>query len=212
MGQTMKRPPGARVRKRTPETREHLIEAAAQLIQKEGYAAVTAGRLAEELGLSRHIVHYYFGTIEALLVAVMRRDGDTLIQRLQTALESADPLRTIWELGMSTSATVFELTALATRTRAIQAQVKRYTEEVRRIEGEALSRHLQAHGLQSKVSPRIAALIVQGVAQTLAKEALLGVSIDHAEAKSVVERWLHAFAEHGDAFALSPVSRRKSAK
>lgn len=52
------------------KTRAQLIEAAGRLLSKEGYAAVTARRLAEEMGIKRQTVHYYFSTIDAAQLTV----------------------------------------------------------------------------------------------------------------------------------------------
>ena len=50
------------------KTRAQLLLAAAQILCDAGARAVTARRLAEQVGLGRHIVHYYFGTIDELFV------------------------------------------------------------------------------------------------------------------------------------------------
>ena len=67
----MKKKTTRRLGVESSETRAQLIKLAARLIRDEGCAAVTARRLAEDLGLKRQIVHYYFGTIEDLLIVVI---------------------------------------------------------------------------------------------------------------------------------------------
>ncbi len=179
----------------TSETRTQLIEAAARLVQKEGYAAVTAGRLAEKFGLKRHIVHYYFRTIEDLLIAVMRLESERVRQLVVRALKSQDPLTMIWERCRAMTATTSELLALAPHRKAIRLEIKRDTEEFRAMLTQALERHLELRGLKLTVPPMVAITSMQCLAQNLAVEAALDISLGHAETKATVEMWLRAFVE-----------------
>jgi DNA-binding transcriptional regulator YbjK len=45
-----------------------LLDAAERLLVDVGYAGITTRRLAEEAGVNHGLVHYYFGSIENLLV------------------------------------------------------------------------------------------------------------------------------------------------
>jgi AcrR family transcriptional regulator len=179
------------------ETRVQLIEAAGKLVRKEGCAAVSARRLAEKLGLKRQIVHYYFSTIEDLLVAVIRRESEEVRERFIQAIASDEPLRVIWELGNNVTATIFEFTALALRRKAIQIEIRRYMAEFRRIETVALARYLELRGIRPSMPPVATAILINGIAHTLAVERALGVSEGHTEMKAVIEDWLRNFAERG---------------
>lgn len=180
------------------ETRAQLIEAAGKLLRKEGCAAVTARRLAEKLGLKRQIVHYYFNTIEDLLIAVIRRDSEEVRERLIQALESDEPLRVICELGNNVPVTIFEFAALALRRKAIRAEIRRYMVELRRIEAAAIARYLERRGIEPTLAPVVTAILMGSIAHTLAMERALGVSEGHAEMKAVIDRCLQAFAERGE--------------
>ena len=180
------------------EVRAQLIEAADQLVREEGCAAVTARRLAEKVGLKRQIVHYYFGAIEDLFVALIRRNGDRIRERIVQALESDEPLRVLWETGNNATATIFEFTGMAMRSAAIQAEVKRYMEMFRQIETQALARHLELRGIKSAIPPAALAIVVTSISQTLAVEQALDVSEGHAETRALVEDWLRGFAERGE--------------
>jgi AcrR family transcriptional regulator len=185
------------------ETRARLIEAAEEIIRDEGHAALTARRLAERVGLKRQIVHYYFRTIEDLLIAVSRSREARIRDRFEKALESDDPLRTIWELGHDVTPTMFEFMALAIRRKAVQAEVKRSIEEFRRLEAEALLRHLKLRGIESTAPPVVAALLVTSLSQTLAVEAALNVSEGHTETVAFIENCLR---DYGKGKAREPES------
>src|SRR5580692_260373 len=102
------------------ETRAQLIRLAARLIRDEGCAAVTARRLAEDLGLKRQIVHYYFGTIEDLFIAVIRRSVGKVHERVRQQLDCDQPLHVIYKLGDMATSALFEFTAMAMRSKAIR--------------------------------------------------------------------------------------------
>ena len=51
--------------------RERLMEATAQIMRDEGYAAATSRRVAARAGVRSALVYYYFPTMDDLFVAVL---------------------------------------------------------------------------------------------------------------------------------------------
>src|ERR1700759_4835682 len=100
---------------RDSATRTELIAAAAAVIGEEGYAALTSRTLADRLGLSRQIVHYYFKSMDELCIAVVQQRGTRTPARLQQAIESPEPLRAVWEIcnDPAEASLSLELNALA---------------------------------------------------------------------------------------------------
>jgi TetR/AcrR family transcriptional regulator len=195
------------------ETRAQLIESAAEIVRNEGWAAVTARRLAEQVGLKRQIVHYYFRTIEDLLIAVIRRDGEALRARIMQGMESDEPLRAIWEASRRASkTTVLEFTSLATHRRAVQIEVKRYMEEIRRFQTQALVRHFELRGIKPPLPPAVMLIGILGVSQVIAVEAMLDVSDGHSEVVAFVEERLRALAREGKVPARGTGSERTRPK
>ena len=79
---------------------ESLLDAAERLLASVGYAGITTRRLAEEAGVNHGLVHYYFGSIENLLVRALERFTDRLIAR-QRELYAADvPFIEKWRTAM----------------------------------------------------------------------------------------------------------------
>lgn len=183
-----------RTRRPADESKIRLIEAAVEIIRSEGYGALSARRLAEKVGLKRQIVHYHFGTIEDLLLAVVRHYGDSGLARLKLALEGEEPLRAIWETDPDASATTFAFMAMATHSPLVRAEMQRYLDANRELQEQAVARcFARAHG-EAPVPPIAAAIIVQSISQALAAEAALGARRGHAETKAVVEACLRAVA------------------
>jgi TetR/AcrR family transcriptional regulator len=195
------------------ETRAQLIEAAAEIVRNDGCGAVTARRLAEKVGLKRQIVHYYFRTIEDLLIAVIRRDGENFRARVMQSMESDQPLRAIWEASRRASkTTILEFTSLATHRKAVQVEVKRYMEEIRRFQTQALVRHFELRGIKPPLPPAVMLIGILGVSQVLAVEALLDVSEGHSEMVAFVEDRLGALAREGKALVRRPAPERMRSK
>jgi AcrR family transcriptional regulator len=58
-----------------------LLDAAERLLVEVGAAGFTTRKVAEEAGSNHGLVHYYFGSIEQLLVRVLERFTERLIER-----------------------------------------------------------------------------------------------------------------------------------
>ena len=58
-------------------------------VARKGLAGATFDQVAREAGVSRGLLHYYFGTKEKLLVQAVRRDAELRLQSLEARLEPA---------------------------------------------------------------------------------------------------------------------------
>jgi TetR/AcrR family transcriptional regulator len=176
-------------------TRALLIDAARRVIQEHGYAALTSRRVATEAGQKPQLVHYYFRTMDDLLLALVRRGGDETFKRLARAVASKEPLRELWKLHMDPASTVvtMEVMAVANHHIGIRAEARRYAEQYRNIQAEAISAHLELHGIRSQVPPLAVTLIMTGIAQVLLREKALGMTLGHQDVESGVASWLEKF-------------------
>ena len=80
----------------TPTTRplagdkaQRIVDAMRRSVAQRGSAASTFDHVAREAGVSRGLLHYYFGTKEQLLVEVVRRDCELRIGLLDEQLAAA---------------------------------------------------------------------------------------------------------------------------
>ena len=71
------------------EKATRIVEAMRSSVARRGIAGSTFEHVAREAGVSRGLLHYYFGTKEALLVEVVRRDAEHRIARLDEPLGAA---------------------------------------------------------------------------------------------------------------------------
>jgi AcrR family transcriptional regulator len=72
------------------EKAQRIVNAMRESVAKRGAAGSTFEHVAREAGVSRGLLHYYFGTKERLLVEVVRRDAEIRVARLDEPLGKAE--------------------------------------------------------------------------------------------------------------------------
>ncbi|HEY2766747.1 MAG TPA: TetR/AcrR family transcriptional regulator [Solirubrobacteraceae bacterium] len=80
-GQTRRAPSG--------EKAQRIVEAMRRSVAQHGTAGSTFERVSREAGVSRGLLHYYFGTKEQLLVEAVRHDCQLRLERLERQLAGA---------------------------------------------------------------------------------------------------------------------------
>src|SRR5215207_9666426 len=68
---------------------QRIVDAMRASVAARGAAGSTFDHVAREAGVSRGLLHYYFGTKERLLVEVVRRDTELRVDRLDERLAGA---------------------------------------------------------------------------------------------------------------------------
>ena len=79
-------------RKLDSDKAQRIIEAMRASVGRRGAAASTFDHVAQEAGVSRGLLHYYFGSKERLLVEVVRRDSELRLRRLEERLAGASSI------------------------------------------------------------------------------------------------------------------------
>src|SRR3977135_395029 len=85
----------AKTRQLTGERAQRIVDAMRASAALRGAAPSPFDHVAQEAGVSRGLLHYYFGTKERLLVEVVRHDSDVRMRRLEDSLASADSVDAI---------------------------------------------------------------------------------------------------------------------
>jgi AcrR family transcriptional regulator len=86
----MRRAPAKPARRRAKQARSQqtiaiVLEAAAQVLQREGYARATTNRIAETAGVSVGTIYQYFGDKDEIFDALIRHEIDGLQRTLRNA-------------------------------------------------------------------------------------------------------------------------------
>ncbi len=79
----------AKERQLSGDKAQRIVAAMRDSVAARGAAGSTFEHVAKEAGVSRGLLHYYFGTKERLLVEVVRRDAELRVARLDEMLEQA---------------------------------------------------------------------------------------------------------------------------
>ena len=196
------------------EMRAAIIDAAAEVLQEEGFVSLTSRRVAERAGLKPQLVYYYFRTMNDLVVAVVRRGGDYAISRLARALASQNPIHAIWEQESDGrfAGLAVELLALSVHHENIKAEVVRFAEQARRLQAEAIAHHLELRGKKPPIPPLALTILVAAVGRLLMRERACGMSLGHREIDQVVQDWLGRLNQGGDAKSAELKTRTKPRK
>ena len=138
------------------EKAQRIVEAMRSSVARRGAAGSTFDHVAREAGVSRGLLHYYFGTKERLLGEVVRHDCDVRMALLDEQLAGAATADDVLERLVASLedllarepeffTLVFELFALSRRHEEIAAE---FAELVVRMRGQlaAILRDKQADG------------------------------------------------------------------
>jgi AcrR family transcriptional regulator len=173
-----------------PTARSALLDAAQELMVEEGYAAVTARRVATKAHVNSALVFYYFETMDGLFIALFQRGAEGSFERLQAALTSEQPLWGFWEMihDRSRSALTMEFIALANHRKNIRKEIAEYSRRFRRAQLETLSSVLAGYGLDPERWPAASiVLVLSGISRFMLIEEAFDVDVGHAETITIVE-------------------------
>src|ERR1700758_4575711 len=163
-------------------TRDAILDATEAIMVEEGYAAVTSRRVAERAGLKSQLVHYHFGTMEDLFVAVYERSEREFRRRHLQALTSSNPLRALWELSIHPQRTRLaqELIALSNHKKSIRKITARVLEQMHSMNVTFIARYLAEAGLDATTYPPIViSHVISGLSRGLVTEQAMGVESRH---------------------------------
>ena len=81
---------------RGQETRLKILDAAREMLVEHGTGGTSTRSVAEEAGVPLSLVHYHFGGMHALLVAVLERENEALLERQRALFATPSPLADKW--------------------------------------------------------------------------------------------------------------------
>ena len=131
---------------------QRIVDAMRASVARRGVAGSTFDHVAREAGVSRGLLHYYFGTKERLLAEVVRRDCDLRMARARRAARAARDRRRLHRRCSSSRSRdssredpdfvtlVFELFTLSRRNEEIAAEFAELLRRTREHVAELLAR------------------------------------------------------------------------
>jgi AcrR family transcriptional regulator len=179
-----------------------LLDAAERLLVEQGYGAITTRKLADQAGVNHGLVHYYFGSMEEVMVQVLERFTTRLTER-QRAMYASDrsfleKWRLAWgfqqeDLENGYAKIWLELQAMAWNRPELRARVQQVNEEWRAVLTEAFGPALREYGFDA-LSLEAAVSLVMMMAQGYMLERLSDIHEGHAVLLQEIEAWMQARA------------------
>jgi AcrR family transcriptional regulator len=181
----------------TRETAEEaFLDAAERLLVEVGYAGITTRRLAEEAGANHGLVHYYFGSMEHLLVRVLERFTERLIRRQRDMYAQDLPFIEKWRQAMRYLLSEdipyekvwLELQALAWNHPELRERVDRVNAEWRSVLTEAFEQARREHHIEMPIDALVSLVMTFNLGIMVERAA--GIEAGHRELLSWIDNWL----------------------
>ncbi len=177
------------------DTEQALLDAAERLLVDVGAAGITTRQVAAAAGANHGLVHYYFGSVEQLLVRVLERFTERLIER-QRELYAADaPFLEKWRTAMTYldedrpyQKLWFELQALAWNRPELQERLATVHAEWRAVLTEAFAPVREQLGLDLPLDALVT--LVFTFNEGIMFERLSGTETGHRELLDWIDAWL----------------------
>jgi AcrR family transcriptional regulator len=155
-----------------------IVEAMRASVAERGFAASTFDQVARAAGVSRGLLHYYFGTKERLLVEAVRRECEFRFEQLDRAMAGANSaddvlgalVHTFEQFigeGPKPGVMFFEMLTLAQRNPEIAKHLAELGQSFRAFIAEELRAKDQAGEIELRTDPDTAATFVLALADGL---------------------------------------------
>lgn len=177
-------------------TKELILEAARESLREQGYSGTSMRAVAERAGVQLSLVHYHFGSKQAVLVAVLERENEKLLERQQALFAGPEPLSVKWraacrfledDLESGYVRILWELWAAGLADEELAARWRNATAGWRRLMAEVFEEWSREVGLELPISAAAVATLVANLFQGLEVEILAGVSEDESPHREVLE-------------------------
>src|SRR5436190_14549653 len=177
------------------DTEQALLDAAERLLIESGAAGITTRRVAEEAGVNHGLVHYYFGSVEQLLVRVLERFTERLVDRQRELYAAEGPFLGKWRTAMAYldedrpyQKIWFELQALAWNRPELHERLTRVHAEWHSVLSEAFAPIRHELGLDLPLAALVS--LVYTFNEGLMLERLSGIETGHRELLEWIDGWL----------------------
>jgi AcrR family transcriptional regulator len=203
------------------EAEQAFLDAAERLLVSVGYSNITTRKLAEEAGLNHGLVHYYFGSMQELLVQVLERFTEQLIARQRQMYAAKAPFIEKWRTAMryleedrasGYSKVWYELQALGWNDPEIRRRVVKVDNAWFGVVTDALNQAAGEYRLDRTQFP------IEGVAglvmtfnEGMHLRMLSGVHTGHSALREWIDKWLEGLEQSKKRKRAMRVSHRASA-
>jgi len=184
---------------------EAFLDAAERLLIREGAAGISTRQLAREAGQNHGLVHYYFGSVDELLLQTLERFTGRVLERQRAMYGTDAPFIEKWrtavgfieeDLAAGYPKVWAELEALAWGKPELRERLHSVSDKWRSLLSDVLAQAIEEYGLDSAhFSAEAWAALVMQFNKGLLNERLLGFDRGHSELLSAIDGWLTSLEE-----------------
>lgn len=172
------------------EKASRIVDAMRASVAARGIAGATFEHVAGEAGVSRGLLHYYFGTKERLLVEVVRRDSEMRVERLEQSLAEATNVDHVLQALVSNLldliendpgffGLVFEVASAGRRNEELRREISELFERIRSQAAEIFDRKQSEGAIELRCDSHSTAAFLLALADGIALQVLSDPERDH---------------------------------
>lgn len=177
----------------TSNSKTALLEAAKALMEEAGYAAVTSRRVAAKAGLKPQLVHYYFDSMDELLLELFRGLAKEMIELQSQAIASDRPLRQLWNVLADRGKRMLleQFLIMSAYNSVLQEEMGRFGRIYRDDQIRFMAVLVRENGLnQFPWTPEFLSIVFNALARAISVEPSYGLDLGNSEALEVVDYYI----------------------
>ena len=181
-------------------SRTALMDAVETIMRRDGYAQLSARKIALEAGLNYQLVFYYFQSIEKLFLETYRRRTAQLLESYKVALNSAKPFHALWVLATNRTDGVLsiEYMAMSNHYTSIREESVRHVRQIISEMETALPQALSIGGSQGiEINCVTLAFLVSSIGNYSIFQQSQGISEPGLEVAELVSLFLDRLEPNG---------------
>ena len=177
-------------------TRRRIVDAARDVLLERGHAAASTRAVADEAGVRLSLVHYHFGGKQGLLLEVLQRENELLLQRQQRLYADPGPMADKWRVACDFLdedvrsgyvRVLWELWAAGLADEELAAGWRAAMAGWRSLLESVFAAWSQEIGLDLPISPRAVATLMANLFEGIEIELLAGVPPEEAPHREVLD-------------------------
>jgi AcrR family transcriptional regulator len=177
-------------------TRRRIVDAAREVLLERGHAATSTRAVADEAGVRLSLVHYHFGGKQGLLLEVLQRENELLLERQQKLYGQPGPLAEKWrvacdlldeDVGSGYVRVLWELWAAGLADEELAAGWRAAMRGWRSLLESVYATWSEELGLELPISPRAVATLMSNLFEGIEIELLAGVPPQDAPHREVLD-------------------------
>jgi AcrR family transcriptional regulator len=190
-------------------TRRRIVDAARDVLLERGHGGASTRAVADEAGVRLSLVHYHFGGKQGLLLEVLERENELLLERQQRLYAAPGPLAEKWrtacdfldeDVRSGYVRVLWELWAAGLADETLAAGWRDAMGAWRRLLESVFTAWAEELELELPLSPRALSTLLSNLFQGIEIELLAGVPEEDAPHREVLEA-LGALIERAEARA-----------